>query len=175
MHLQRSMMPYRPNIRSSFLIVFLLALTLLGCASRVIMYEGKEIEAGKQAIIRVEQEDPTDGFLGILSVDGRSTNSIGHLFSGLATEVAVLPGKHTIFLRIDYPFSFAATKLWLVAEAGVVYVAKCSSKWNSVAIWIENERTGQPVGGVSGSDDEPKGNTRRTNQYDKPASNEVSR
>jgi len=40
--------------------------------------------------------------------------------------------------------------LWLVAEPGGKYVVKTVLKGRRVQMWIENERTGKPVGGIVG-------------------------
>jgi hypothetical protein len=159
MDLRRLLMTYRSRTDPSFIaiLILLFALTLSGCAGpRVVMYQGPELDASKHATIRAIQQIPQDGTLSIVSVDGKPTDGF---FSMMASEVAVLPGKHDLVVSMAYPFSYARAKLWLVAEAGERYVVKSRSpSWNTVAMWIENERTGQPTGGVSGSEDEPKKN-----------------
>jgi len=160
-YLGRLLMTCRSHTDSSFIaiLILLLALTLSGCAGpRVVMYQGPELDAGKHATIRAIQQIPEDGTLSIVSVDGVRTASF---FSDPAGEVAVLPGKHDVVVQMVYPFSYAREKLWLVAEAGERYVVKSRSpSWNTVAMRMENERTGELTGGVSGSDDEPKKNAR---------------
>jgi hypothetical protein len=79
--------------------------------------------------------------------------------SDLVSEVYVLPGKHRIVTSMAiHHFLFtshARSNLWLVAEPGGKYVVKTVLKGRRVQMWIENERTGKPVGGIVGSDDEP--------------------
>lgn len=123
------------------------------------MYPGEELEASKQAVIRVHQREDSWGKLGITHVDGNITvNFFKYLFNGgkWAGEVYVLPGKHKIQAKIEYPLSFAHSQIWLVAEPGETYILKALSKGYAANMWLENERTGQPVGGFIGSDDEPK-------------------
>ena len=182
MCLRRLLMTGRPSICSSFVIIFLLALTMAGCAaSRVVMYDGAEVDSSKHAIIRADPEQSgrsfsTKGRIGIVRVDGSSTtNFFSYAAHGWAGEVAVLPGKHEMVVRVDYPLSYAMGLLWLVAEAGESYVVKARSKGYSSFIWIENERTGQPTGGVSGSEDEPKQQNGPTDQSKETTAGEASR
>jgi len=114
------------------------------------MYPGEALEAGKQAIIRSDNE--TGDHIGIFKVD----NKITTLSPIRAREVSVLPGKHTIFVIVEYPFSHASGSLWLIAEPGGRYIVKESSDWRRVTMWIEDEKTGKKVGGITGSDDEPQ-------------------
>ena len=46
--------------------------------------------------------------------------------------------------------------LWLVGEAGGSYLVKVDQSGDGVRMWLEDERTGKPVGGARGSADEPK-------------------
>ncbi len=153
------LIPWR-SLHYSFLIGMLMILTLTGCATpKVKMYPGEEVEASKQAVVRVNQRESSRGKLGITKVDGNITvNMFKFLFNGgkWAGEVYVLPGKHRIMARIDYGLSFAGGAMWLIAEPGETYLLKALSNGYAVTMWLENERTGQKVGGIIGSDDEPK-------------------
>jgi len=158
--LRRLMTTHRFYVCSSFIMILLLTLIMSGCtASRVIMYDGSEVEPGKQAVIRGDCEHSGEWGIKIVSVDGDlTTNFFGYTFHGWPNEVAVLPGKHDISALTEFRFASSrpAMRLWLIAEAGERYVVKTRSKGYAVTMWIENERTGQRAGGVSGSGDEPK-------------------
>jgi len=145
---------------SSVLSVILVALAVSGCAStKVKMYPGKEVASNQQATIRTGPLSSSLTTMQIVRVDGKDTaDFFAFLFHGgqRAGEVYVLPGKHNILVEMHLAFTYAMADLWLVAEPGETYVIKYLSKGYRVRIWIENERTGRPVGGVTGSDDEPK-------------------
>ena len=146
-------------------LIALISLLFYGCAlPKAQMYQGERVEDRKQAVIRVEQLKEDFSKVGILIVDGEWVFKYITEFStsNLVGEVYVLPGKHTIVtsMVIRYHFLFEAhtsSNLWLVAEPGGKYVVKTVLKERPVQIqmWIENERTGKPVGGIVGSDDEP--------------------
>ena len=117
---------------SSLMAILLSALVVSGCASpKVRMYQGVEVEANRQAIIRGDEHTSGGGIIGIVSVDGETTTDFftyGFHGGKWAGEVSVLPGKHSIIARIEYPFSHAMAYLWLVAEAGESYVIKARSE-----------------------------------------------
>jgi hypothetical protein len=46
--------------------------------------------------------------------------------------------------------------LWFVGEAGGSYLVKAGQTGDGLKVWIEDEKSGKPVGGVHGSADEPK-------------------
>ena len=73
-----------------------------------------------------------------------------------AQAVYMLPGKHTFRLRYRGPGTTVTANLWLVAEAGGSYLIKAAQTGDGVRIWIEDEKTGKPAGGIRGSPDEPK-------------------
>jgi hypothetical protein len=137
-------------LRTYVFIILWSCFAFTGCTTHVQMYPGEALEAGKQAIIRSDNE--TGDHIGIFKVD----NKITTLSPIRAREVSVLPGKHTIFVLVEYPFSHASGSLWLVAEPGGRYIVKESSDWRRVTMWIEDEKTGKKVGGITGSDDEPQ-------------------
>jgi hypothetical protein len=115
------------------------------------MYSGGEVSPDKRAVIRVSH--PSSGKICIYSVDKKKTFLLVATFP---EEVYILPGKHNIVVETKFTFTYAFADLWLVAEPGETYVIKSLEKGDRVRMWIENERTGQPVGGVTGSSDEPK-------------------
>jgi hypothetical protein len=67
-------------------------------------------------------------------------------------RVSVTPGKHTIQVQ---SFSSVA-ELWLIAEPQTQYVVQVKGSKQGERVWIENQQTGQPVGGIKGSADEPE-------------------
>lgn len=142
------------------MIIALIVFAITGCATpKVRMYPGREVEASKQAVIRVAQRGESWSQIGITKVDGKNTvNFFTYLFNGgkWAGEVYVLPGKHRIIAQINNGPSLATGDIWLVAEQGETYVLKALTKGYAVSMWMENKRTGQKVGGITGSDDEPK-------------------
>lgn len=149
----------RQRVSLRFLPMILTLFMIAGCAApKVKMYSGDEVAPSKQAIIRVDPQN-TRGRLRIGSVDGKMTvNYFAFLFNGgnFAGDVYVLPGKHIIGPHIsDGPF-VAVGRLWVVAEQGETYILKSLTKELRVSFWMENERTGEQVGGIVGSDDEPK-------------------
>jgi hypothetical protein len=145
----------------TFNLALLLIFTISGCAAtqKARMYSGEAVAANKQAVIQADRRAPNTRFH-ITSVDGERTLSAFYYFltQVRVEEVYVLPGKHRLITRIDNLRSsmFATTDLWLIAEPGESYILKAQSKGYTVYMWLENERTGQRVGGVTGSDDEPK-------------------
>jgi hypothetical protein len=159
LRLKRFLTARRPCIGSSFFIIILLVSALTGCtASRAIMYDGPEVEPGKQAVIRGDRS--AERKIVIIAVNGSlTTNFFGYKTHGWPGEVAVLPGTHNLSAQIQYPFShLSATRLWVITEAGESYVIKSRSKGYAITIWIENERTGKIAGGLIQNDNEPKRN-----------------
>jgi hypothetical protein len=139
-----------------------LLLALAGCAAPVAkMYDGPVLAPSQQVVLRVEQRGRT--FAGervdIQLVDEKRTLDTGEGIlssSSGAQAVYLLPGKHTLRLRYRGPGTAVRANLWLVGEAGGSYLVKVDQQGDGVRIWIEDEKTGKPVGGVRGSADEPK-------------------
>jgi hypothetical protein len=111
--------------------------------------------------LRVDQRGRT--FAGervdIQLVDDKRTLGTGEGIlssSSGAQAVYLLPGKHTARLRYRGPGAAVTTNLWFVGEAGGSYVVKAGQVGDGLKVWIEDEKTGTPVGGVRGSADEPK-------------------
>ena len=142
------------------LIVLTLALT--SCAAPVVqLYEGPTLAPSQQVVVRVEQRGRTfvNERVDIEAVDDKRALSIpDEILSSSrgAQAVYMLPGKHTLRLRYRGPGTTAIANLWLVGEAGGSYLVKGAQTGEGVKIWIEDEKTGKPVGGVRGSADEPK-------------------
>jgi hypothetical protein len=143
--------------------ILTLVLALAGCAAPVVqMYEGPTLAPSQQVLVRVDQRGRTMASerVDIEQVDGKRTLGVGEGILSTATgaqAVYMLPGKHTLQLRYRGPGGVRVTAhLWLVAEAGGAYLVKAAQTGDGAKIWIEDEKTGKPVGGVRGSPDEPK-------------------
>lgn len=143
-------------------ITLILSLLLAGCAAPVVqLYEGPTKASSDHVILRVDQRGRT--FAGervdIQQVDNRQTLSFGEGIlssSSGAQAVYMLPGKHTVQLRYRGPGAAVTAHLWFVGEAGGSYLIKAGQTGDGLKVWIEDEKTGKPVGGVRGSADEPK-------------------
>jgi hypothetical protein len=135
---------------------------LAGCAAPVVqLYEGPTKDPSQQVILRVEQRGRTFASerVDIEQVDDKNTLGTGEGIlssSRGAQAVYLLPGKHTARLRYRGPGSTATASLWFVGEAGGSYLVKGGQTGEGIKVWIEDEKTGKPVGGVRGSADEPK-------------------
>ena len=70
-------------------------------------------------------------------------------------EDHVCPLKETR-THIVFGAGYAHADLWFVGEAGNSYLVRPGQTGDGLTVWIEDERTGKPVGGVRGSADEPK-------------------
>jgi hypothetical protein len=131
-----------------------LMLAVAGCGGS----SYKQPTAENCATIRVDSE-----MAYISRVDGVSTTDranrtargLGLLCGGDfpigKLRVSVTPGKHTIQVQ---SFSSVA-ELWLVAEPQTQYVVQVRGSKQGERVWIENPQTGQSVGGIKGSADEP--------------------
>jgi hypothetical protein len=143
--------------------ILTLVLALGACAAPVVqMYEGPTLAPSQQVLVRVDQRGRTMASerVDIEQVDGKRTLGVGEGILSTATgaqAVYMLPGKHTLQLRYRGPGGVRVTAhLWLVAEAGGAYLVKAAQTGDGAKVWIEDEKTGKPVGGVRGSPDEPK-------------------
>ena len=58
------------------------------------------------------------------------------------------PGRRHISLRWSHDRSYASATLWFDAEPGVTYLVRQRVKDRGVLLWIEDTRTGKPVGGI---------------------------
>jgi hypothetical protein len=130
-----------------------LVLALGACAAPVVqMYEGPTLAPSQQVLVRVDQRGRTFASerVDIETVDEKRTLGTGEGIlsaSRGAQAVYLLPGKHTLRLRYRGPGSTATANLWFVAETGGSYLVKGAQTGEGVKIWIEDEKTGSPVGG----------------------------
>jgi uncharacterized protein YceK len=141
-------------------ILFLVTIIISGCATPMVkMYSGAKLPGNQQATIRGSDNADKNTYTRIARVDDeRTVDLFTYLFDGgrWAYEVYVLPGKHHIVAKKDIGSQFAWGNLWLVADPGETYIVKVRTEGYSVKMWLENERTGQKVGGIIGDNSEPK-------------------
>lgn len=139
-----------------------LLLALAGCAAPVAkMYEGPMLAPSEQVIVRVESRGRTFASerVDIQAVDDKQTLAMGEGIissSSGAEAVYMLPGKHTLRLRYRGKGAAVTANLWFVGEKGSSYLVRATQTGDGVKVWLEDEKTGQAVGGVRGSPDEPK-------------------
>lgn len=124
------------------LIPVVLAMTLMaGCATY------RTPKGSDVAILRGVTRNA-----GVTSVDNSAACS---WLRDSMPEVKLSPGKHTIGVLVAVGLWYFKGDLWLVAEPHGEYELNYHAKDMKVAIWIIDKKTGLPVGGVKGSDDEP--------------------
>jgi len=143
--------------------LFLSVLALVGCAPAPVtqVYPGPTLAPSQHVIVRVDLRGRAFASqrIDIEQVDDKPTlaTAEGILSSSSGAQaVYMLPGKHTLRLRYRGPGTAVRANLWLVGEAGGSYLVKVDQQGDGVRIWIEDEKTGKPAGGVRGSADEPK-------------------
>jgi len=143
--------------------VFLSVIALAGCAAAPVtqLYPGPTLAPSQHVIVRVDLRGRAFASqrVDIEQVDDKPTLGTGEGIlssSSGAQAVYMLPGKHTLRLRYRGPGTAVRANLWLVGEAGGSYLVKVDQQGDGVRLWIEDEKTGKPAGGVRGSADEPK-------------------
>ena len=142
--------------------IVVLLFALAGCAAPVVqMYEGGARSPSEVVLVRVESRGRTfvSERVDIQQVDDKPTLGTGEGIlssSSGAQAVYMLPGKHTLQLRYRGPGAAVTAHLWFVGEAGSSYLVKAGQTGDGLKVWLEDEKTGKPVGGVRGSGDEPK-------------------
>jgi len=143
--------------------IVVLLLALAGCAPAPVvqLYPGPTLAPSQHVVVRVDLRGRA--FAGeridIQQVDGKPTLTFGEGImssSSGAEAVYLLPGKHILQLRYRGPGAAVTAHLWLVTEAGGSYLIKAGQTGDGLKVWIEDEKTGKPTGGVRGSADEPK-------------------
>jgi len=143
------------------IVVLLLALAACTTAPVAQMYPGPTLAPSQHVIVRVEQRGRafSSERVDIQQVDDKATLTTGEgILSSAsgASAVYLLPGKHILQLRYRGPGAAVTAHLWLVGEAGGSYLVKAGQTGDGLKVWLEDEKTGKPVGGVRGSADEPK-------------------
>ena len=151
--------------RTRAVLLLSYAAALSGCAAQpVILYEGAERPATEVAHVRGLNDNGHTFWRGlnhqvtIIQVDGESAASpVNALLAAGTEEVILLPGKHSMGVKYSHMNSYAYASLWFIAEAGKNYTVQAFEKGYAVVVAIFDDATQKPVGGISGSIDEPKG------------------
>lgn len=143
------------------IVALLLALAACVAAPVTQLYPGPTLSSAQHVLVRVDLRGRAFASqrVDIEQVDDKPTLGTGEgiLSAGSgASAVYVLPGKHYLRLRYRGPGTAVRANLWFVGEAGGSYLVKVEQPGEGVRLWIEDERTGKPVGGARGSADEPK-------------------
>ena len=148
------------------LITLLTCISIIGCStSPKYIYTGDKIPQDQMAIIQRDFETKhsirvtLNKRVRIVKIDNKTIEPLAALFDEFYTKqpkIYIEQGKHIVDIQYEYGSLFANTKLWFVAESGKSYSAKAKTKSYSVFMWIEDDSTGEHVGGVVGSVDEPE-------------------
>ena len=121
---------------------------LSGCASGR-LYESPVGSPAETSQIRIAEH------VAVLSIDNEQVVSrMKFLYGPLPRTIVIKPGKHRYEITVQYYWNFRKW-LWLNAESGKVYVLKYEIDKDSPRFWFEDGATGNVVGGLVGSDDEP--------------------
>ena len=135
-----------------------LGFLVAGCGGAIHNYKayyGKAKQREVLALIkgeaRVEEGFLIDDHIYVffVAVDDKVTHG---LFSGMAQSVLVEPGRRHLFVKYRNGQMYANGQLWLDAAKGKTYIVRSLNKGMLVSFWIEDEETGERVGGISGSE-----------------------
>ncbi|GFE79591.1 hypothetical protein GCM10011487_15910 [Steroidobacter agaridevorans] len=131
----------------------LFPLLLAGCA----VYEAPKLPTDQLATLSFEQKPSglfATGSVALAKIDGKAPSGSTWILRH-RSPISVAPGKHTIELSYVVGIANGIMSLWFVAEPGTAYVVRGDSAGYTFRLWIAEERTGRPVGGIVGSSDEP--------------------
>lgn len=151
----------------------LLSVLLLCMASPVLAVEREPkvldlagANPNEVAVLTIESRFKEEGFRGFMAgpermlvarVDDREMKSLLTVATRF-DQIRFLPGKHRVVFRVAGKGGVGYADLWFVAERGKSYQAHFETTHNlRFRAWIEDAQTGQPVGGITGSQDEPAG------------------
>lgn len=122
--------------------------------------------ASEVVILAIESRFKEEGFRGFMAgpermmvarVDDREMKTFLTVASRF-DQIRFLPGKHRVVFRVVGKGGLGYADLWFVAERGKSYQAHFeTTRQLRFRAWIEDAQTGQPVGGITGSQDEPAG------------------
>ena len=137
--------------------LILLGSLVAGCGSTAPFkaYDGETRKVETLALIKGETMDaegtlfPEITTIAILEVDNKATSSS---FFEESQSVLVEPGRRYLKVLFIHALSRASGRLWLDAEMGKTYIVKSLSNYHSVVFWIEDEKTGEKVGGIPGGE-----------------------
>ena len=154
---------WRRHFRPYWLFPALLAL-LTGCSTVKPYRAYPDKTLPKDQVAKIVPETMGGGILVSMNrtvvierVDGKRTYGWWYPRNDVMPlrDVYVLPGKHTIGLKFQSGSLYARGDLWFVAEAGKSYFVTAGTKGYEVHFMIKDV-DGKPVGGISGSEDEPR-------------------
>ena len=137
--------------------VSIVASMLAGCGTNRPRYQQPTGDQSSLAILKMSQK-----YLGIHNIDGADAISFSqYMFSGdgFPETYFVTPGKHTV-LAISGGLENQMA-LWILAEPGKEYLLRMESGYGAFRMWFEDASNGRSVGGLVGSDDEPKGSVKK--------------
>jgi hypothetical protein len=115
-------------------------------------YEGTRLPVDQECRLFAEDVPSSPGLpprIQFTFVDGKSTRTFGeHLFlkDEGPTEVMVQPGRHVVMVKYTAGMSFLMEKYSLECAPGDAYIAKARVEGYRGKVWLEDTRTGRPVG-----------------------------
>lgn len=134
-------------------VVLSFAIMLAGCVSvdnSYVYRADADSQLGPSATVIVPE-----GVL-VYEVDGKDASGGSYFNVKTASQLKLAPGKHVLRYGIEGPYQkFGSTKVWFVAQQARVYVVRFDADFYGFRTWIEDKESGQKVGGVVGSSDEP--------------------
>ena len=135
----------------SIILTVLLSWLVISCAT-VQTYEGETLPLEEVAVIKSNYWGRLSGGIIVREVDGKDVG----LNPG---DVLVLPGKHTVKIRVTHSLGYLGTimasgTVTIFAEAGHTYMVdgRIYQFGESVWVWIVDEETGQVVAGMKPKD-----------------------
>jgi hypothetical protein len=145
-----------------YLLLAGVGLGLCGCASpRTYTQPGASGEHGRSAKVICESDHTHSILQGlnqkvfIAAIDGKTTSTLTGALTDTEpfAEIAyVTPGRHYLDLKYSHLNHFAWGKVWFDAEAGGNYIVRRKIEGYSVMLWVQDQQSGKPVGGIPGGE-----------------------
>lgn len=134
-----------------YCLVTIVVSVLVGCATGRPSYQQPAGDSSSLATLRMSEK-----FLGIILIDGAVSMSMSQLvFSGYPGTYIVTPGKRRV--RAIWFKAENRMDLWVLAEPGKEYLLRGKfENGTRFRLWFEDTSNGKVVGGLVGSEDEPK-------------------
>ncbi|RLB28108.1 MAG: hypothetical protein DRG66_04220, partial [Deltaproteobacteria bacterium] len=134
------------------LVIFVILSCSAGCATAPYKaYSGPDLPRDKVA--KIIGEIKTGVYPEKITITGVDNKPTADFF--YPNIVYVLPGKHNFTIKYKHSNWYASGNLWLVASEGKSYTIKSVIKGYNILLWMEDSETGEAVGGITGSEDEP--------------------
>ncbi len=118
----------------------LVALLLTGCGGMVQTYDGPKRASSETATLKTNVGEMTFDTVWVDQVDER-------VLVRAYSELEVTPGRHVLRVQLSSGMLKASTRVSFEARAGHVYRVKGAMRRSGSVAWIEDERTGEVVGG----------------------------